>query len=389
MNTLFLLILSAASASAQDGPAVIQYESQPELAAAVAGMETVIRGQSSDPFYAPGTAGSTTFYPPTYVPNGGAITQADPFAVQAAPAYPTPILSDPWLGGTAGVPYAAPIVGPQGVYTFGLNGPRPYQFGLTDRVNIGFLPQTSTSNPNVGSLEVFELDFEKEYVTPFNYNWIFAIAPQFNMRSYEGPRGIPASHLPGSVYRFGLNLKVATPQFNGWSFEAGFNPAVASDLSKSLSSDAWLFDAYGVGFWQWSPQWTWVIGAAYWDRVDDIILPYAGFVWTPDQFWNVTLVFPRPRVDYFIGTPFGVATWVYVGGEYHVEAYEISMSPLPGKTRFQSADVRAFGGLRWEAGKYVAFVEAGGVLAREVDYARFGTDFDVNDGFYSRMGFRW
>jgi hypothetical protein len=84
-----------------------------------------------------------------------------------------------------------------------------------------------------------------------------------------------------------------------------------------------------------------------------------------------------------------VATWIYVGGEYHVEAYEVSMQPLPGHTRVQIRDWRAFGGLRFESGKYVAFVEAGGVLGRQVDYDSIGTDFNIDNGFYSRVGFRW
>jgi hypothetical protein len=393
-------MLSAPAASPQDGSAVIHYESQPALAAAVAGTGAdIVRGQSPDPFYAPGIDGSTTFYPPTYVPDGGTTVTpgADPFA-QAAP-YPTPILSDPWLGGTAGLPYASPVVGPLGVYTFGLNGPRPYQMGWTDRVSMEFLPQQGTSNPNVGNLEVFGVDFEKEWVAPFNYNWIFAIAPQFSFRTFEGPRGIAPPvfnfpQLPGSAYRFGLNMKVATPQFNGWSGEFGFNPAFATDFEKSMNSEAYQWNAHAVAFWQWSPQWTWAIGAAYWDRVDDIILPYAGFVWTPDQFWKFTMVFPRPRIDYFIGTPFGVATWIYVGGEYHVESYQIAMQNLGGavdlKSEVQLEDWRAFGGLRWEAGKYVAFVEAGAVLGRNVEYSRYGfMNFDVDDGFYGRMGFQW
>lgn len=395
MNALLLLILSAPGASAPAGPSVIGYHSQSALAAAVSGGNTdiVVRGQTpgSDPFYAPGIDGSTTFYPPTFAPDGGTTVtpNTDPFSAQAAPAYPSPILSDPWLGGSAGLPYASTATPPLGMYTFGLNGPRPYQYGWTDRLNVGFLPQQKTNSPNVGSLEIFELDFEKEWVTPCYNNWVFAVAPQFDMRTLDGPQGIPLSHLPGSVYRFGLNLKLATPQVNGWSAEVGFNPAIATDFRTALSSDGWLFDAYGVAFWQWSPTWTWALGAAYWDRVNQIVLPYAGFVWTPDQFWKFTLVFPRPRIDYFVGTPWGVATWLYVGGEYHVEAYEVSMQPAMGHTRVQFRDWRAFGGLRFEAGKYVAFAECGGVLGRAVNYDSIGNDFNINNGFYSRVGFRW
>lgn len=387
---MLLLLLLTASPSAERDSGIIRYDAHPALAAAVRG-ETVIRGQTpaGGPYYAPGAQGATTFYPPTYAPDGGTSTySADPFAVTpTTPAYPSPILSDPWLGG--GVPpYAAPVGGVHEFYTFGLNGPRPYRMGVTDRVNVGFLPSEGTSGPNVGSFSIFEVDVEKEWVTPVHANWLFAVAPQFNYRAWEGPETFIAP-LPGSVYRFGLNLKLATPQHNGWHFEVGFNPAIASDFDKSLSSDGWLFDAYGVAFWQVSPDWTWAFGAAFWDRVDDYVVPYAGVIYKPDQFWEFNLVFPRMQVSYLLGMPSGVATWVYVGFEYDVEAYEITLNPGPTKTRVQYEDWRLFGGLKFEAANYVAFIELGAALGREVEFQRVAPDFDVDDGFFSRLGVRW
>ncbi|REJ86832.1 MAG: hypothetical protein DWQ34_26490 [Planctomycetota bacterium] len=368
----------------------------------------VVRGQSpyvAAPLTGPQMQGNTTtLYPPTYAPDGTtyptydpALGTSDPFAAPVDPYQPAPIGSDPWLGNQAVppgayAPYAAPAGIPQGFYTFGLNGPRPYRYGCAERVNVGWLPSVGTSGPDVGNFGIFEVDVEKEYVTPVNYNWVFTVGPQFNFRAWDGPTNgaVGPSHLPGQAYRFGLNLKLATPQYGGWSGEVGFTPAIATDFEASFGSDTLFYDAHAVAFWQWSPQWTWALGAAYWDRVDNIVLPYAGVVYAPNDYWEFRLVFPKPRISYFLGTPYGVATWVYVGAEYNVEAYHIALSPPGVDTRVQVTDWRAYGGLRFEAGQYASFIEAGASLGREVEFDHpAGADFDVDNGFFTRLGLRW
>jgi hypothetical protein len=395
VHTSLLLILSSLTASDPDAAASV-YQPRGVFSAALAGAEgdLIVRGQSpygSDPLLVPGGESVTTFYPQTYAPDA----TVQPYGLAPSGGYyPAPITSDPWLGGGAvsPAPYAAPAPygAAPGLYTFGLNGPRPYKFGWTDRVNIGYLPREGTSNPNVGNFEIFEVDMEKEWIVPLTQTWVLGVAPQFNYRAWEGPLS-PAdfAHLPGSVYRFALNFKLATPQYAGWSAEFGFNPAIATDLESGLESDGVLFDAYGVAFWQWGPQWTWALGAAYWDRVDDIILPYAGFIYTPNDYWEFRLVFPQPRISFFLGTPFAVPMWAYVGAEYHVEAYQVDVAFTGVTTRVQYEDWRVFGGLRFETGALTSFIEVGGALAREVEFEKAGTDFEVDDGLFARLGLRW
>lgn len=409
MNTPLLVLLTAAAATATDGTSPSLYRPTPVLAAALEGSATpaVIRGQSpygSEPLYTPGVQGNTTtLYPPTYAPDGTQYPAYDPAITtdpygNATPYYPG--TSDPWAQPQPGtpMPYApapyygqqpAPMNVPQGFYTYGMNGPQPYRYGLQERVNIGWLPDSGTS-PNRGDFSIFEFDFEKSWVTPVWNNWVFTASPQFNARLWDGPSGtIGPANLPADVYRFGMAFQLATPQVNGWSAEFGFNPSFAHDFEADVDSDAFFFDGHAVAFWQWNPQWTWALGFLYWDRVDDIFLPYAGLVYTPNDYWEFRLVFPNPRISYFLGTPYGVATWVYVGAEYHVEAYYIDLHFAGVDTRVQYEDWRVYGGMRFEAGQYVTFFELGAAVAREVDFDRVGADFDVDSGFFGRVGLRW
>jgi len=345
----------------------------------------VVRAQSPQPggpLVGP-PQGVSSYYPPVYPVQSSSGT--DPFASPATPAYPAP-LQDPFSAG--GIqPYVAP--GMQGnYYTLGINGPQPQRYGWRDKLDFTFLPSEGTSSPNVGSFESFGIDAEMLHTKPIWGNWTFGIGPQFGYRSWQGPSS-PASDLPGGVYRLGLDLLLRTPTVGNWTIELGFDPSIATDFNSSINRDAFLLDGHIVGFWQWTPKFTVALGAFYWDRVDSIVLPYAGIIWNPNDIWEFQLVFPKPRVTAFLGTPWGIPTWVYGGVEYHVEAYGVKPGDFTDSTRVQMADWRALGGIRWETGRLTSFLEAGYIFDRKVDYKSIGTDFNINSGFIGRVGFRY
>lgn len=352
----------------------------------------VIRGQSpaqyasSAPLVAPPN-GTTTYYQGG-MPAPGYGAPANPYGASpyGSPAYPQPVMQDPWATGGA-MPYAQPA---PGMMTYGMNGPQPRRTGWQGRYDFTYIPEQGTSNPNVGGFEVFGIDIEHVFTEPLAYGWTKTIAPQFNYRSWQGPgAATPSTDLPGGAYRFGLDMRLQTPTVGGWSIEGGFTPAVASDFRSTLTSDAWQFDGHLVAFWQWSPQLMWAIGAMYWDRVDNIILPYAGLVYTPNDIWEFRLIFPKPRISVFLGTPWGIPTWMYVGGEYHVESYQVKPKLMADETEVQFKDWRVTGGFRWESGWMTSFAEAGYIFARDVEFRAPGTGFEPDSGFIGRVGFRY
>ncbi|SFI74512.1 hypothetical protein SAMN05421753_1126 [Planctomicrobium piriforme] len=312
---------------------------------------------------------------------------ASPYMNPGAPGYPMQT-QDPFAAGAVG-PYASPA--PGGIYTRGINGPQPVRFGWSNRYDVSFIPGQNAQTPATGNFEVFGVDIEKIHTKPIWGNWTWAMGPQFSYRSWQGPGdGItPTTDLPGSVYRLGLDMVLRTPTVNGWTMELGFDPSIASDFRSSLNRDAVLLDAHAVAFWQINPKWTIAAGVLYWDRVDNILLPYAGVIWTPNDIWELRLIFPKPRISAFLGTPMGVPTWLYVGAEYHVEAYQVKPKLFAEDTRVQLADWRVTGGLKFETGWLTSFIEGGYVFDRQVDYKSIGSDFDVDNGFIGRIGFRY
>lgn len=342
--------------------------------------ETIIRGQS-----------------PTYPPAGAPMGQPVPSYGQPMPAYGQPMMgapgaapfsNDPWLQQNpyGGSPvYPSPQSAP--MYSYGANGPAPVQYGMQERIDFTYMPSEGTSG--VGTMGIFAIDLEKEFAHQLGGGWSFGALPHIGIRSWDGPTNGGNSSLPGSAYSFGVGMKLHSPEVNRWSVEFGFDPTIATDFKSGLESEAFLFDGYGVAFWRASPQFMVALGVAYWDRVDNIILPYAGVVYTPNDLWEFRLLFPKPRVSYFLGTPNGVATWAYVGAEYHVEAYQVDAFPGARVDRVQIQDWRVVGGLRFEAGWLTSYIEAGWVFDRNVDFEKVGTDFSINNGFITRVGLRF
>ena len=359
--------------------------------------DDVIRAQSPTPTYEESIPYGTT--PPAgggYPPAGGGYTVPDGQAfdpnmgsgnLYGAPS-PGPGY-DPFLTpGAGGIvdPYAgSPMPG----YTTGLNGPQPFRFGWSSSLTFGLMPKVRTyaqpGGANGGNFGVFETDVDLKYSTPLRSGWIFSAAPEFDYRGWNGPQFIS---LPGAGYRFGSDLALSTPANGLWSVQLGFTPALASDFGKSLSSHAWQFDARVVLFYRPSQTWMFAVGAAYWDRLGDYIIPYAGVVWTPNDLWEIRAMFPKSRVSRFLGNVGDKSVWLYGTFEYDIESFEVERTGIANRDQVEFQDYALMLGLRGEGACMSMFLEAGGVFRRRA-YFGSGGGFDTKDGFMARFGFQF
>jgi len=335
--------------------------------------------------------------PPTYeesVPFGSNVPPNGSYTVPQGQAFDPnmgggnlygapPTAYDPFLTpGAGGDPYGQPMPG----YSTGVNGPQPYRFGWTSKFEFGFLPKVRTYVPptgaNGGNFSVFETDVDLKYTTPTRNGWIFAFTPEFDYRGWDGPQFIS---LPGKGLRFATDLQMSTPANGLWSVQLGFTPAIGTDLGKSLSSDAWMFDARAVLFFRPSDTWMFAAGAAYWDRVGDYIIPYAGVVWTPNDLWEVRAMFPKARVSRFMGNVGDKSVWVYGSFEYDIEAFQVERPGSGNRDQVEFKDYVMMLGIRGENACMSIFLEAGGIMKREADF-KSGGGFDIKDGFIARFG---
>ena len=305
-------------------------------------------------------------------PSGGVTTPFSGAGVQDPFLYgPDPVLGEP--GGTT---------------LSGVNGPQPYRIGYTPRFDYTYLGESGTKSPNVGRFESQNFDFELAHTIPVGPGWAFTSTPQAGARLWQGPKTL-VSPLPGAVYRLGWDFTLATPLHGPWSMQLDFNPSINSDFEQGLGREAWNLDGNAMLFYRSSPQLMWVLGAGYWDRVDNIVIPYAGVVWNPNDLWEFRLLFPKARASYFLGNIGPAAHWIYATGEYHVESYQIEMPGLGTREQVQIRDWRIGLGVRSDHGWYDKSLEVGYVLGRQVEFLHGTPGFDIKDTFMIHYAVRF
>jgi len=380
MNTtlLCLVALLPADAPATGYPALISRK--PVIRAQTDGYEEPVPFQDSPMYEEPGYGNPNSTF--SQDPSAGSYLQPTPDV--NAPLGQAPLQYDPFIAGSQPVGQPGPV-GP----FFNRSGPQPYKFGWSSRYDIGWLPSVSTKGPlNNGDFGVFEVDAAWQYTTPLSNNWIFSATPSFGYRAWDGPETGTRPGLPGSVYHFGADLVLATPMNGGWSVEAAFTPSINSSLESGLGRDAWHFDGRAIGYYQATPTLMLAMGAGYWDRVRDRVIPYAGVVWAPNPRWEFRLLFPESRISWYLGND-GMDKWLYARAEYHVEAYEVDLSPGGGESNVEVEDYRILLGLRADTMSYSFFVEAGWVFGRDVEFSASAPGFDPSTGFIARSGIRF
>ena len=98
--------------------------------------------------------------------------------------------------------------------------------------------------------------------------------------------------------------------------------------------------------WRSSPELLLAFGAEYWNRAIDHLIPYGGAVWTPNDRWEFRFMFPRSRASYYAGRLRGADTWLYLSGEYNVDAYQVDIQGPRLSERAETSDYRVIIGAR-------------------------------------------
>ncbi len=311
-------------------------------------------------------------------------------------AFAPPITSDPFVGQPGVSPFdqynSNPAgIPPQGGFAYGANPPQPYRFGWTNRINASFLPSTGLigAPPGVGgSLGVVGVDYNLTNTTQMAPGWILNWTNQVGWRHWSGPTGNLS--LPSDVFRLGVDLELETPKNGPYSVSLGINPSVNTDFETGVFSKGFQLDGRGILFMQLDQYWSLGLGAQYWDRVEDMIIPWAGLVYR-DDYWEWQLMYPEAKVSLFLGNEAYWSKWVYVRAEYHVEAYGIESTYLGATTKnqMQIEDKRVLLGLKMDAGMYSWMIEGGYVFDRDVKFSNTVPGFGLGNGFVGQIGLRY
>ena len=311
-------------------------------------------------------------------------------------AFAPPITSDPFVGQPGGSPYGIPApyqqgIPPQGAYAYGANPANPYRFGWCSRLEASWLPNGNVNGAPAGvtgGMDIIGVDYEMTHSSQAAPGWILNWTNQFSWRNWNGPDG--TLDLPSNVFRFGIDLELETPKSGPYSISLGMTPSINTDFDADAFDEGFQFDARGILFMQLDQYWTLGLGAQYWDRVDNIFLPWAGLIYR-DDYWEWQLMYPEARVSLFLGNESYWSKWLYVRAEYHVEAYGVNSTyaGASADNQIQLEDKRLLLGLKMDAGMYSWIIEGGWVFDRDVEFANSVPGFSLADGFIGQIGLRY
>ncbi len=351
-------------------------------------------------------------------PNAGSITPMDSVPFSSGPIIQSPDMSmpiyqdsttwnafsppdgtDPFLQpgfGAQASPYAPynpyqTNVPPQGAFGYGANPAQPYRFGWQNRIDVSWLPGgkvTSAPAGVTGNQAIFGVDYDLAYGAPVLPNWVLNWTNQFAYRNWSGPEG--TLDLPDNVFRFGMDFELETPSNGPFSVSLGVTPSINTDFNSDVWKEGFQLDGRGILFWKLDQYWTLGLGAMYWDRVNDRILPFAGLIYR-DDYWEWQLMYPEAKVSLFLGNEAYWSKWAYVRAEYHVESYGVNRTyaGVAADDQIEVADYRVLGGFKMDTGLYSWFIEGGYVFDRQVEFDSATPGYSLNNGFIGQIGLRY
>jgi hypothetical protein len=270
-------------------------------------------------------------------------------------------------------------------FPFPAPGPYPYRVGWSKYDDITWMPAQPTHGV-AGNLQVVEWNASVQYAHAFSTGQIFTWTGAANSSYLTGPSGVA---LPGELDQLAADFELTTMHDCPWNWQLGFTPQMASDFQRSLNSNAYNFDGRAILFYRSSPTLMFALGAAYWNRVTDRIIPHAGIIWNPDDRWEVRLLSPKSQISYALGEFWGVRCWAYGSLEYTVNAYQVDIEDTRVKDRMESSDYRLLAGINSQYGRFTGFLEGGLIFNRHVRFAGPTPDFNISNGPLMRAGIRF
>lgn len=354
---------------------------------------TVDAGFGSSSFSVPSN-GSPAFGAPMY--NGGGFTGSglDTASVYGPPgAYGGTVVpqfpSSVYPSSTPSVLFPGGLFDAGGMWAEGSTIYEAYRLFQGPRVSHEFV--TSGSKPT--DLQTNTTDASLVFAFP---NFLYGarplfIIPSFSLDLWDGPDGSTGADLPRSAYSAFLDVGWESDPNMMLSSEVGVRVGVFSDFNTYNSDSVRVLGKALVNF-RVTPSATLKGGVYYLDRNSIKLLPAGGIVFFPNPFTKVDLFFPQPKISRYVSTLGTNDFWWYLAGDYGGGSWTIQRTNLT-EDSVDINELRGVFGIEWgesnaiRAGRRSAFIEAGYVFEREIEY-RFNPQHNIkpSNGFMIRAG---
>jgi len=264
-------------------------------------------------------------------------------------------------------------------------GPQPYRLGWSRFIELTLLPSSSAFG-TTGSMQMTEWTSNAKFSKVVAPGVLFDATLWFGAQWWEGPGGIS---LPPQVDRLSTDLLFGFFDDGPWSAQIAFHPQIVKTYDAALDANAYNFDGRAILTYNYCPHWKAVVGFAIWDRVNTLVIPHVGLIWTPDELWEVRALFPTSKISYFLGNWAKADFWIYGQYEYTAESWQTVLSNPTISDRAQFIDQRLSAGLRWDKGRYNFHAEAGYVFDRQTKFTGSTPSFNLGDSAVVTFGVRY
>ena len=294
-----------------------------------------------------------------------------------------------WFPGGGSCPRVVPeYYDPYGSQaSYGIDGFQPWRLGWSVSHDLALFPYSDAAGGTLGSMKIVEWNSNVRWSELIAPGLLFNVTGYFNAQYWDGPGGID---LPGQVDQISADMELGFFNNGPWSGQVAFHPQLVTDFDSSLSSNSFNFDGRVVLSYLASPRWTFVGGVAFWDRVNLLVVPHVGAIWTPAPRWELRLLYPKSRISYYMGRRWNRDFWAYGAFEYAAQAWQTDIgNPVVVDDRMQLTDDRFSFGVRWDSVRFSAFIEGGYVFNRQAKFAGSTPDFDLSNCGTVRAGWRF
>lgn len=259
----------------------------------------------------------------------------------------------------------------------------PFRLGFTKHDEIVVLPAADLRGPGFGTMRATEFYSWLRYSYLAQPDLLVNLTGTFDGYYWTGPA---QPQLPGQVDRLSLDMEAVLLGHGPINTAIGFHPQLVNDYEDHPTSKAFSFDGRVINTQRISPDVLLVYGFAVWNRVDLILIPEVGAVWTPNDRWEFRLLFPRSQFSYRLGEINGGQTWLTSVVEYVVQAYQVDIPDVDRRDRIQIQDWRASAGVRQDYDRISWTADVGVVFDRHVTFQETTPDFDLDPTALFRVG---
>ncbi|QDU62486.1 hypothetical protein Pan216_33530 [Planctomycetes bacterium Pan216] len=246
-------------------------------------------------------------------------------------------------------------------------------------VNYTFMGRAGVDDP---STNVKMSELELAYILPLHFGekMRLTLTPFFDVWFLSGPGG-PVIELPPQLYTVATDMQLDYNINEKWGLTLGITPGLWTDF-YSISGADFRIPARALITHRFSERLMISAGLIYTDNFRNNLLPGFGFIWTPNDKWQVEAIYPRGRVLYHYTEAIDFYTYIERGGDtWNIRSFGVNED-------FEYRDLRWLLGSEFSISKFRFFGEAGVTFSR---LFRFDNQpqTDIKPAFIFQVGSRF